>query len=158
MLKKIAISTVVSLAALLGLAFAQGAVAPMQPLLVTEVNKPFGTVVETFRNEVRAAGWTILNTTNMAGVLSGLGHTVHPVLIFDLCSGRYAAQILSRDEFRFISAFMPCRVSIYQTSDGRTFISRMNTRAFAPMMPRELAEVLVQSSNEIEAVIARVGR
>jgi uncharacterized protein (DUF302 family) len=158
MLKKIAISTVFSLAALLGVAFAQAAPAPMQPLLVTEVNKPFATVIESFRTEVRAAGWSILNTTNMAGVLAERGFTVRPVLIFDLCSGRYAAQILGRDDFRFISAFMPCRVSIYQTSDGKTFISRMNARAFAPMMPRELAEVLVQSSNEIEAVIARVVR
>lgn len=132
--------------------------AQMQPLMVTEIKKPYGAVVESFRSEVRAAGWSILNTHNMAGVLSEKGYTLHPVLIFDLCSGKYSAQILAKDEFRFISAFMPCRVSIYQTSDGKVFISRMNAQAFAPMMPRELAEVLLKSSSEIEAIIAKIAR
>lgn len=156
--RKTLFSTVLTLIALIGGAFAQSGQQQMQPLLVTEVKKPFGTVIETFRSEVRAAGWSILNTHNMAGVLSEKGYTVQPVLIFDLCSGKYSAQILAKDEFRYISAFMPCRISIYQTSDGKVFISRMNASAFAPMMPKELAEVMVKSSAEIEAVIAKVIR
>ncbi len=158
MLKKITIGAVLPLIAWMGTAFAEGNQEQMQPLLVTEVNEPFAAVIESFRSEVRAAGWSILNTTNMAGVLAERGFTVRPVLIFDLCSGRYAAQILANDEFRFISSLMPCRVSIYQTSDDKVFISRMNVAAFAPMMPAELAEVLLQSSSEIEAVIARVAQ
>jgi len=158
MIKKLAISTALLLVAISGIAFAQADRQQMQPLLVTEVNRPFAAAVESLRNEVRAAGWSVLNTTNMSGVLAERGFNVLPVLIFDLCSGKYAAQILARNEFRFISSLMPCRVSLYQTSDGKVFISRMNAAAFAPMMPAELGRVLLQSSSEIEAIIARVAQ
>lgn len=139
--------------AVLGFALAQGQ-PPM--LLVTESPKPFAQTVEAFKTEVKAAGWSILNYHNMAGVLSEKGYTLHPVLIFDVCSGRYSARILAKDEYRSISALMPCRVSIYQTSDGKVFISRMNAAAFAPMMPQEVAEIMTASAKEIEAIIAKV--
>lgn len=140
----------------LGLALAQGQAQQAPMILVTESPKPFAQTVEAFKAEVKAAGWSILNYHNMAGVLSEKGYTLHPILIFDVCSGRYSARILAKDEHRFISALMPCRVSIYQTSDGKVYISRMNAAAFAPMMPKEVAEVMSASSQEIEAIIAKV--
>ncbi|MEN2981474.1 MAG: DUF302 domain-containing protein [Thermus sp.] len=136
-----------------GLALAQG---QPQMVLVTESPKPFAQTVEAFKAEVKAAGWSILNYHNMAGILSEKGYTLQPILIFDVCSGRYSARILAKDEYRFISAFMPCRVSIYQTSGGKVFIARMNAAAFAPMLPKEVAEVMAASSQEIEAIIAKV--
>lgn len=141
------------LAALGSLAVAQG---QPQPILVTQSNKSFAATVESFKAEVKAAGWSILNYHNMAGILSEKGFTLHPVLIFDVCSGRYSARILAKDEYRMISALMPCRVSIYQTSDSKVFIARMNVQAFAPMMPKEVAEIMQASSREIEAIIAKV--
>ncbi|MGK0618898.1 DUF302 domain-containing protein [Meiothermus cerbereus] len=127
-------------------------------VLVTQSNKSFAVTVEQFKAEVKAAGWSILNYHNMAGVLSEKGFTLHPVLIFDVCSGRYSARILAKDEYRPISALMPCRVSIYQTSDGKVFIARMNAPAFAPMMPKEVGDIMIASSQEIEAIIAKVVR
>lgn len=131
-----------------------------QPQLVQVVQskKLFAQTVGTFQEEVSKAGWSVLNVNNMAGVLSERGFTLRPVMILDVCSGQYSARILSNDDYRPISAFMPCRVSIYQTSDEKVFIARMNTNAFVAMMPAEVAEVMSASDEEIAKIIANTVR
>jgi uncharacterized protein (DUF302 family) len=104
------------------------------------------------------AGWSVLNVNNMAGVLSERGFTLDPVVILDVCSGKYSARILGNDDYRPISAFMPCRVSNYQTSGGEVFIARMNAAAFLEMMPPEVAEIMAASDEEIAEIIARTVR
>lgn len=134
---------------------AQQADGEMPPMVqVVQSPKSFVETVDAFRTEVAQAGWSLLNENNMAGVLSARGYTIDPVIIFDVCSGRYSAQILSHDEARPISAFMPCRVSIYMTSEGDVFIARMNAAAFAGMMDPMVAEVMIASDNEISEIIA----
>jgi len=144
---------------LLGVSAAQG-VAEEQPDLVqiVESQKSFPETLKIFREEVIKAGWSVINVNNMAGVLSERGFTLHPVVIFDVCSGTYSARILSNDDYRPISAFMPCRVSIYRTSEGRVFIVRMNAGAFVDMMPPEAAEVMAASDGEVAKIIANTVR
>jgi len=140
-----------------GVAMAQGGDQP-ELVQVVKSNKSFPDTLSTFKEEVRKAGWSLLNSNNMAGVLSERGFTLDPVVILDVCSGKYSARILSNDDYRPISAFMPCRVSIYQTSTGDVFIARMNTGAFVQMMPPEVAEVMTASDSEIAEIIARTVR
>lgn len=121
---------------------------------VTESAKSFPETLKAFHEEVRKGGWSVLNSHNMAGVLSERGYTIHPVVILDVCSGTYSARVLSRDEFRPVSVFMPCRVSIYRTEDGKVHVALMNTRAFAAMMPPEVAEIMAASDGEISQIIA----
>jgi len=140
-----------------GIAMAEGA-EPPNLVQVVKSNKSFPATLRTFKEEVSKAGWSLLNTNNMAGVLSERGFTLDPVVILDVCSGKYSARILGNDAYRPISAFMPCRVSIYQTSAGEVYIARMNTGAFVQMMPPEVAEVMVASDAEIAEIIARTVR
>jgi len=55
-------------------------------------------------------------------------------------SGLREGQANLIDEVRPISAFTPCLVSIYKTTGGEVFFSRMNTEAFAPMLAPEVTE------------------
>ncbi len=125
------------------------------PVIVVESANDFARTVKIFKEEIKNAGWSVLNANNMSGVLSSKGHTLHPVMIIDVCSGKYSAKILAKDEYRPVSAFMPCRVSIYQTSDGNVFLSRMNTGAFGSMMPEEVAEIMSKSDSEISKIITK---
>jgi len=131
-----------------------------QPQLVQVVqsSKSFSETLTAFREEAGKAGWSILNENNMAGVLSERGFTLDPVVILDVCSGQYSARILGKDDYRPISAFMPCRVSIYKTSDGKVFVARMNTTAFVDMMPPEVAQVMSSSDQEVDEIITRAAR
>lgn len=125
------------------------------PVIVVESAKTFAKTVKTFKEEIKNAGWSVVNVNNMAGILSSKGHTLHPIMIIDVCSGKYSAKILAKDEHRPVSAFMPCRISIYQTSDKKVFLSRMNSSAFGSMMHKEVAEVMSNSDSEIAKIIAK---
>lgn len=125
------------------------------PVVLVESGNTFAKTVKTFKEEVKKAGWSVLNANNLSGVLSSKGHTLHPVMILDVCSGKYSAKILAKDEYRPISAFMPCRVSIYKTSDNKVFVSRMNATAFSSMMHKEVAEIMSKSDSEISKIIAK---
>ena len=127
-------------------------------VVVTPSPHSFAETVDAFRAAVVDGGWSLLNENNMAGVLSARGYTLDPVIIFDACSGQYSAQILGHDEARPMSAFMPCRVSIYKTSEGEVFFARMNSAAFGAMMDPMVAEVMAASDAEISEIIDSVIR
>ena len=133
----------------------QGGFSLEDMIAVTPSEKPFGATVDALRREVAAAGWTMVNENNMAGVLSARGFTLHPVMIFDVCSGQHSVPILRQDALRPLTAFMPCRVSVYQTSDEQVFIARMNVAALAPMLPPDAAEVMQQAAREIDEIVTR---
>lgn len=138
---------------------AQGAAGDRPQLVqVVQSQKSFPETLKAFKEEVSKAGWSLLNVNNMAGVLSERGFTLHPVVIIDVCSGKHSIRILSKDDYRPFSAFMPCRVSIYQSSDGKVFISRMNAGAVSKMMLDEVAEVMLGSDEEIAEIIAKTVR
>ena len=124
-----------------------------QMFLQSESPEGFAKTVKIFKEEIKAGGWSILNTTNLPGVLSAKGYTLAPVLIFDVCSGKYSAKILSNDEYRMVTPLMPCRTSVYMTSSGKVYIARLNAQAMAPMFDPGLAEIMLKSSAEVETII-----
>lgn len=111
--------------------------------------------LDTFKAEVKASGWTILAEHNMAGILSTKGYTLHPVIVIEVCSGKYSAQLLAKDETRYVTSMIPCRVAIYQTSARKVVISRLNTAMFASMMEGIVADVIKQSGSDVESIIAK---
>jgi uncharacterized protein (DUF302 family) len=142
-----------------GLAVAQGTASDRPQLVqVVQSKKSFPETLKAFKEEVSKAGWSLLNVNNLAGVLSERGFTLHPVVVLDVCSGKHSSRILSNDDYRPFSAFMPCRVSIYQTSDGRVYLARMNAGAVREMMLTGVAEVMLASDKEIAEIIANTVR
>jgi uncharacterized protein (DUF302 family) len=129
---------------------------PQAPMFLEDASPAnFPRTLEAFREEVKAAGWTVLGEHNMAGILSTKGFTLHPVVVLEVCSGKYSARLLEKDEYRHVVSMIPCRVAIYQTSTGKVVISRMNTGMFAGMLSGEVAEVMRLSGSEMEAVIRK---
>lgn len=116
----------------------------------------FDETVEAFEQKVAEAGWSIITVHDMSATLNRHGHDVASVKVFELCSARYSVEILKHDDERIISALMPCRVSIYKKSDGRTYISRMDNEAFARPFGGVIHEVMTQAAADIEEIIAEV--
>lgn len=132
---------------------APAAAAAPKLFLEDQSPKPLVPTTEAFREAVRAAGWSVLGVTNMGGILSERGFTLHPVLVFDACSGKYSADLLGKDETRFVASMIPCRVAIYQTSAGKVIISRMNSVAMAGMVGGHAGSVIRKSGEEMEQII-----
>ena len=128
----------------------------MPPMFIEDTSPAdLARTVETFKAEAKAAGWSLPAEYNMAGILSARGYTLNPVVILEVCSGKYSAQLLARDEMRYGASMIPCRVAIYQTSAGKVVISRMNSGMFAYMIEGAVGDVIKKSGDEMDAIIAR---
>lgn len=131
---------------------------PGMMMLEDETQYDFETTVEVFEQKVDEAGWSVLKTHDMQETLAGHGHDVLSVKIFELCSAKYSADILALDDERIVSPLMPCRVAIYEKSDGSTYIARMDSELLARPFGGVINEVMQKAASEIEVVIAEVIR
>ncbi len=127
-------------------------------MMEDETKYDFETTVQVFEEKVNEAGWSILVTHDMQETLKGHGHDVLNVKIFELCSARYSAEILKLDDERIVSPLMPCRVAIYEKSNGNTYITRMDSELMARPFGGIINEVMQQAASEIEDVIVQVIR
>ena len=130
----------------------------MPGLMMLEDKSPydFDTTVEAFEQAVAEGGWSVLQVHDMQETLAGHGHDVDAVKIYELCSSQYSAEILALDDERIVSPLMPCRVSIYEKSDGTAYIGRMNSELMARPFGGVIAEVMQVAAVETEEVISRV--
>ncbi len=103
-------------------------------------------------------GWKITTTHDLQATMKKNGKDVLPVNVIELCNPGHAFQILSVDEFRDVSAMLPCRISVYEKADGKTYISRMNAPAFAGMIGGEAGKTMVLAFNETEDMIREIIR
>ena len=127
-------------------------------MLEDETKYDFDTTVQVFEEKLSDAGWSVLVIHDMQETLQGHGHDVLNVKIFELCSARYSAEILKLDDERIVSPLMPCRVAVYEKSNGKTYISRMDSELMAKPFGGVINEVMQQAASEIEDVIAEVIR
>ncbi len=124
--------------------------------LECESNYGFEETVEKLTTEIEKKSWHISAIHDLQQTLKMNGKEVLPVKVFELCHPKFAAEILRKDDERVISSMMPCRVSVYQKSNGKTYLSRMNTSAFAKSFGGVIEHVMIDSSREVEEMIRPV--
>ena len=130
--------------------------APSLMMVESESRYDFDTTVEMFQERVDEAGWGILNVHDMQEVKANLGYDVLPVKVFDVCSGEYSATILKEDDARLVTPMMPCRISIYEKSDGNTYIGRMNSGVVARLFGGTINDVMQVATAETEEIIEQL--
>ncbi|MGM0618652.1 MAG: DUF302 domain-containing protein [Actinomycetota bacterium] len=130
--------------------------APSLMMLSDESPYDYEETLAVFEEEADAAGWSILNSHDMQAVVANHGADVPGVTVFDLCSSQYSIEILELDDERIVTPMMPCRVSVYETSDGTTHIARMNSGLVARFFGGTIDEVMQQASAETEVFIERI--
>ena len=118
----------------------------------------FDTTVEQFKRKVNEAGWSILTVHDMQETMARHGHEVLGVKIFEICSSRYSAEILALDDERIVAPLMPCRVAVYEKSNGNTYIGRMNSELMARPFGGVIKDVMRVAAVEMEEVIQQMIR
>lgn len=114
----------------------------------------FQTTLNTFRDQLKADGWNLIGEFDLGKRLAKKGVEIPGgLVILKLTSGKNAVPLLKQDATRYISAFMPCGVSVYGMEDGSVRISRMNAGMMARMMEPEVAEVMRKSATKLDASI-----
>lgn len=70
------------------------------------------------------------------------GDDVMPVMLVNLCEPFHASKILVEDDARIVSVMMPCTLSVYEKSDGKTYVGHMNAGLLGRMFGGVVAEVM----------------
>ena len=121
--------------------------------LENESKYDFSETVEKLTAEINKTGWKVSVVHDLQDALKKNSIDVLPVKVFALCNPEHSSRILLKDEERFVSSLMPCRVSVYEKSNGKTYISRMNTGLFAKSIGGIVEEVMVASSKDVEEIL-----
>lgn len=101
-----------------------------------------------------APGWSILKTYNLQESMKKHGYNVNSVKVFSICNPDYSSKILFSNTERIASSMMPCRISIYVKTNGKTYISRMNSADMAADMGGLINKVMSGASGDMEELIA----
>ena len=88
-------------------------------------------------------GWKVLGVRKLhESIREHTGAVVRPVHIVDLCHPGHAGKILAHDAVRPVSVFMPCTISVYEKSDGRTYVASTNAGLLGRAFGGVVAEVM----------------
>ena len=98
-------------------------------------------------------GWKVPTVHRLDKSMAKFGHKVPPTAVIELCHPTYAVQILKEDDARMVSSFMPCRVSVYEKSDGSVIVSRMNSALMSSIFPDQISKVMAGATSEVEDII-----
>jgi uncharacterized protein (DUF302 family) len=120
-------------------------------LMFNEVQSPFDVEETVARIQANVQGltadkgWTLSGLRNPGRAVQQDGGNTLPVLMVEACSTKYSKPILNDDKTRMLSILMPCKISVYKKSDGKTYIGTMNAglmgRMFGPMVGDIMSQV-----------------
>ncbi|MGQ7870864.1 DUF302 domain-containing protein [Sunxiuqinia sp. sy24] len=108
--------------------------APKMLFTVNESKYNFAQTLEQIEQSIQENNWSMPHQYNLQGTLAKHGFEVKPVTVFSICKPDIAVRILSSDTDRQLSAMMPCRVAVFEKSDGKTYIARMNAALLSKLL------------------------
>lgn len=105
---------------------------------------------------VSKSDWKLIHMHDLEQLMLKNGLEVLPAKVMEICAPSFAFKLLSKDEERVYSNMMPCRLSVYEKSDGKTYVSRMNIEQFASSMGGVIQEVMTIAFRGAEDFISQV--
>ena len=116
----------------------------------------FDKTIEQLQAEVERKTWKLTAIHDLQKTMKTYGKDVLPVKVFAVCHPEQSSKILEKDNERIVSCMMPCRISVYKKSDGKTYISRLNPAPMAKAYGGIVEQVMTDSANEIEVILSDI--
>jgi uncharacterized protein (DUF302 family) len=126
--------------------------------MIVEQVSPYD-VATTVEKLVEAAGnkeWQNPAVHNLQQSLAKSGKEVRPVQVIEICKPAYSGLMLEKSDERIVSIMMPCRISVYEKEDGKTYVALMNTSAMSVGMTTSVAEAMKGASDETFEIVKSV--
>jgi len=126
--------------------------------LIIEQVSPFDvpTTVEKLVAAASLKEWQNPAVHNLQQSLAKSGKEVRPVQVIEICKPEYSGKMLELNDERIVSIMMPCRISVYQKEDGKTYVALLNTSAMSAGMPSTVAGAMQGASDETFEIVKSV--
>jgi uncharacterized protein (DUF302 family) len=129
---------------------------PSMMMLEDQSRFGFKKTVSGLEDIAKARGWSVPTIHNLQNSMKKAGHEVNEVKVFALCNPDHAINILQGDEERIVSSMMPCRVAVYVKADGKTYISRMNSKLMTKGMNGNVRSTMKSAFDEMEEILSKL--
>lgn len=118
--------------------------------LIIEQLSPYdvATTVEKLIEAATKMEWQNPATHDLQQSLAKSGKEVKPVKVIEICKPEYSGTMLEKNDERIASVLMPCRISVYEKEDGKTYVTLLNMEAIAAELPITISEAIKGASDE----------
>ena len=116
----------------------------------------FGETIERLVAEAGRRDWQVPAVHDLQQSLAKSGKTVKPVKVIEICKPAYSGRMLELNDERVISVMMPCRISVYEKEDGKTYIALINVGQLSTGLPEKIADVMKTASEETIEIVGTV--
>ncbi|MFA7358996.1 MAG: DUF302 domain-containing protein [Bacteroidales bacterium] len=125
----------------------------LHPFLENLSPYSFDTTIEKLSLLIQEKQWKISHIYDLQKTLHDHGKEILAVKVISLCHPRHSGKLLATDDERIVSSLMPCRISVYEKTDGKTYISRLNSSMLSPLIGDLAADVMSRSAADVEEII-----
>ena len=66
--------------------------------------------------------------------------------------------MLELSDERIVSVMMPCRISVYEKADGKTYVATVNYKLFTTGQSEVIRDVMMEAANDLEEIVRAVAR
>jgi uncharacterized protein (DUF302 family) len=112
--------------------------------------------VETILQTAIKKGWSIPATHDLQQSLAKSGKQVKPVKVIEICKPEYSGKMLELNDERIISVMMPCRISVYEKNDGKTYVAILNSGMMTQGVSDSVAKAIQAAFNESMGIVKSV--
>ncbi len=126
--------------------------------LIIEQVSPFNVPV-TVEKLIEAAAekeWQNPAVHNLQQSLARSGREVLPVQVVEICKPAYSGVMLEKNDERIVSILMPCRISVYEKEDGKTYVALLDMMAMTPGLPPTAVEAISGANDESFEIVRKV--
>ena len=132
--------------------------APGMMMVESHSRLGFDETVQAIQDGAVEQDWLVPNVMRLDKSIAKHGYEVLPVAVIELCSPDLSATVLAEDDARIVSSLMPCRVAVYEKSNGDVILSRMNTAMMSKMFGGVVTEVMSEATAQTEQIFAPLER
>jgi uncharacterized protein (DUF302 family) len=89
-------------------------------------------------------GWEHKGTKDLSEEVgrAGNGNLALKIKSIKLCNANYSLPLLGDGRSRFVSCLMPCSISVWESNEGKVYISKMNTGLVGSMFGGKISEIM----------------
>ncbi len=116
----------------------------------------FSETLQKLSDLIPESGWKEITVLDLQAIMKKNGKEILPVKVVELCKPDYAYRLLSDDTQRIYSNMLPCRISVYEKSDGNCYISRLNAAMMAAQLGGVTEEVMTAAYHDAEEMISKL--
>ncbi len=116
---------------------------------MVETERSFDEVVIAVLKAVEKKGWSLFNIYDLKERLAAKGFEHKPLKIIEICSGKYANNLLNKN--KLVSLCMPCKINVIE-DNGKVIIVGMKPTVISQFFQ----EIKKEETHEVEKEIIEI--